>query len=100
MTVLAMVKLTGDPDKILAAKAEFMDTVTEEPFRAHGHQSQIIARRDDGVLILNLWDSQEGRDRANAHPAMQDARSKIIASTGAQAEFANWDVVAQKVTER
>jgi hypothetical protein len=64
------------------------------------HQSQIVARGDGGVLILNLWDNQEGRDEANADPAMEDARRKIIANTGAEAEFANWDVVAHKVTSR
>jgi hypothetical protein len=100
MAVLAMVKLKGDPEQILAAKSEYMDPVAEAPFREHGHQSQIVTRTDDGVIIFNLWDNPEGRDRANADPDMQAAREKIVAITGAEAEFASWEVVAQKTTLR
>jgi hypothetical protein len=39
-------------------------------------------------------------DRANADPDMQDAREKIVAITGAEAEFASWEVVAQNTTLR
>jgi hypothetical protein len=31
---------------------------------------------------------------------MQAAREKIVATTGAEAEFASWEVVAQKTTLR
>ena len=100
MAVLAMVKLKGDPDQILAAKTDHMDPVAEAPFRDYGHQSQIVARTDDDVIIFNLWDNPEGRDRANADPGMQAAREKIVAITGAEAEFASWEVVSQKTTLR
>jgi len=50
------------------------------------------------VIIFNLWDNPEGRDRANADPGMQAAREKIVAITGAEAEFASWEVVSQKTT--
>jgi hypothetical protein len=100
MAVLAMVKLGGDPEQLLAAKREFIDPVAEGAFREHGHKLQVIARSDEGLLIFNLWEDAEGRDRANADPAMQDARQKIIAATGATAEFANWPVVEHKTTVR
>jgi hypothetical protein len=98
MAVLAMVKLNGDPEKLLAAKREFMDPVAKAVFREHGHKSQVIARSDEGLLIFNLWKDAEGRDGANSHPAMQDAREKIVAATGATAEFANWPVIEHTTT--
>ncbi|MHB8469137.1 MAG: hypothetical protein ACYDCH_05210 [Gaiellaceae bacterium] len=98
MAVLAMVKLSGDPEQLLAAKKQFMDTAAEAPFRAHGHQMQIVARAADGLVIFNLWESPEGRDRANLDPAMQEARARILATTGAQAEFSNWPVIEHTTT--
>jgi hypothetical protein len=98
MAVLAMVKLDGDPERLLAAKRKFMDPVAGPVFREHGHKSQVIVRSDEGLLIFNLWEDAEGRDRANADPAMQDARQKIVAATGATAEFANWPVIEHKTT--
>jgi hypothetical protein len=93
-----MVKLSGDPDQLLAAKREFMDPVAERVFPEHGHTWQVIARSDDGLVIFNLWRDDEGRERANADPAMEDARQKIVGATGATAEFANWPVIEHKTT--
>ena len=98
MAVLAMVKLNGDPERLMAAKRAFMDPIAAQVFPEHGHKSQLIARSAEGLLIFNLWEDADGRDRANADPAMQDARRKIVAATGASAEFANWPVIEHKMT--
>jgi hypothetical protein len=98
MTVLAMVKLDGDPERLLAAKRQFMDPVAGPVFRQHGHKAQVIARSDEGLLIFNLWEDADGRELANADAAMRDARQKIVAATGATAEFANWPVIEHKTT--
>ena len=100
MAVLAMVKLNGDSEQLLAAKREFMDPVADRVFPEHGHTWQVIAQGDEGLMIFNLWRDAEGRDRANADPAMQEARDKIVAATGATTEFANWSVIEHKTTER
>ena len=98
MAVLAMVKLNGDPERLLAAKRELMDPVAGPVFREYGHRSQLVVRSEDGLVIFNLWDDPQGRDRANANPAMQDARQRVVAATGATAEFASWPVVEHKTT--
>ena len=98
MSVLAMVKLNGDPDLILEAKAKYMDPIAEAPFRKHGHRSQIVARNGEGVVVINIWDNAEGRDLANADPNMQEARSQILAATSATTEFANWEILYEKAT--
>jgi hypothetical protein len=98
MAVLAMVKLIGDPEQLLAAKREFMDPVAGPVFREHGHKSQVIVQSDEGLVIFNLWEDAAGRDRANNDPALKDARQKIVATTGATAEFAHWRVIEHKTT--
>jgi hypothetical protein len=100
MAVLAMVKLGGDSERLLAAKRKFMDPVAERVFAECGHEWQVTAQSDDGLVIFNLWRDAEGRDRANADPAMEEAREKIVAATGATAEFANWPVIEQKTTRQ
>lgn len=98
MAVLAMVKLNGDPDLILDAKAKYMDPVAESPFREHGHRSQIVARNSESVVVINVWDDANGRDLANADPAMQRARAQILAATQATPEFENWEIEYQRNT--
>jgi hypothetical protein len=95
-----MVKLNGDPDRILEAKTKLMDPAAEIPFREHGHRSQIVARNNDGVIVINIWETADGRDLANADPRMQEARNQILAETGATPEFANWELVEEKTTTR
>jgi hypothetical protein len=95
-----MVNLNGDPDRILEAKAKYMDPVAAEAFQKHGHRTQIVARNRDGVVVINVWDNPEGRDLANAHPGMQEARNQILAATGATPEFANWEIVYERPTNR
>jgi quinol monooxygenase YgiN len=95
-----MVKLNGDPERILAAKEKFMDPVAEAPFREHGHRSQIVARNNDSIVVLNVWENNEGRDLANADPKMQEARNQILAETGATPEFSNWEILYENVTTR
>ncbi|HJQ49165.1 MAG TPA: hypothetical protein VJ838_01455 [Gaiellaceae bacterium] len=98
MAVLAMVKLSGDPEKLLAAKRQFMDPVAAQVFPQHGHVWQVIARGDEELVIMNLWEDEEGREHANADPAMQEAREKIVAATGTNSEFTNWPVIDFKTT--
>lgn len=98
MPVLAMVKLKGDPESLLEAKRRFMDPVAKPAFQRHGHRWQVVARDEEGLLIFNLWNDPDGRDRANADPAMEEARRQIVEATGAQPEFANWVVIDHQMT--
>ncbi|GAC1436975.1 MAG: hypothetical protein NVSMB51_09510 [Solirubrobacteraceae bacterium] len=98
MAVLAMVKLNGDAERILAAKKELMDPAAAQPFRDHGHLEQTVVRTDDGVIVFNLWQDAAGRDRANDEPAIELARRRMVERTGLQPEFASWEVVEHTVT--
>ena len=94
MTVLATIELNVDDiDALIAAKKEVMDPVADQVFREHGHLCQVVARTDHGVLLLNFWEDEEGRDRANADPRMVAARQAVLDHTGAQATYASYPVL-------
>lgn len=97
--VLAAIELkVDDLNALLAAKKELMDPVAEPLFAQNGHRWQLVARTDDGVLLLNLWDSEEGRDRANADPRLVAAREAVLARAGATASYRSYSVLALKTS--
>jgi quinol monooxygenase YgiN len=100
MAVLAMVRLKGAPAQLLDAKRRHMDPIAKATFAKHGHQWQVVVQDDSGLIVFNLWEDADGRDLANSEPEMQEARQRIVESTGATAEFADWPVIEHSVTRR
>jgi hypothetical protein len=99
MPVLAAIDLkVDDLEALIAAKKELMDPVADPLFAEHGHRWQVVVRTDQGVRLLNLWDSEEGRDRANNDPGLVEAREAVLARTGAQANYSSYPVLAIKTT--
>jgi hypothetical protein len=47
-----------------------MDPVADPLFAENGHLWQVVARTNDGVILLNLWEDEVGRDRANNDPRL------------------------------
>ena len=69
MAVVSMMKLSGDPDE-LAAKMREMRPVGMELSQKHGGLGYIVARTDDGILAINLWETEEGRQAMAQEPAV------------------------------
>ena len=74
MPVVSMMRMEGDADD-LAAKAEGgLHEVTERLGPANGWLGTIVARDgDQGILIVNLWENEEGRHALAAEPEIQAA---------------------------
>jgi ketosteroid isomerase-like protein len=69
MSVLAIVRWQGDSESLLAA----VDKELEHPVardRPH-RQAHVRARGDDGMVIVDLWDSQEDFSAMMDDPAFQ-----------------------------
>jgi hypothetical protein len=64
----------GDPDELIARKREHMDPVAGRVAPTHGGIAHIAAKTDEGLLIINLWETREGGDSAAQDPEMQAAR--------------------------
>ena len=63
MAVLTMFKIKGDPDELFRLKTERIDEIVEPVARANGSIEHIACRMDDGILIVNLWETLEGSEK-------------------------------------
>ena len=85
MQRLTIIRTSGDPDELLASKHEHIDPVMKREADQYGHLLHIAARADDGLVVINLWQSEEGSQQAWEDPEIQEARQaaeRSGASTG------------------
>ena len=80
MGVLAMLELQGETADLLAAM-EDVDRLLPE---SDGLLARIVASTEDGVVLFQLWESADARDRNADDPAHAEAlaASGIFAATG------------------
>ena len=74
MPVVSMMRMEGDAAD-LSAKAEGeLQEVTERLGPGHGWLGTIVARDGDaGILIINLWEHEEGRHAMAEEPEVKEA---------------------------
>jgi hypothetical protein len=73
MAVVSMMKMSGDSDELAAKLAEHVRPVGMELAPKHGGLGTIIARTDDGIMVINLWETEEGRHAMAEEPKVQYA---------------------------
>ena len=96
MPVLSMLRLEGDPDELWAKLEEHVEPVAERLAPGHGGLFNVVARTTDGLLIVNLWEHEQGRHAIAAEPEMQEA---FCASGLPQPSFEGFEVVRVRVNE-
>ena len=72
MPVVSIMRLFGDPDALFAAVRR-VDEVAAPKARAGGGISHTLARAEDGLVMVNLWETQEAADALNADPEVRQA---------------------------
>ena len=85
MQRLTIIRTSGDPDELLASKREHIDPVMKRKADQYGHLLHITTRADDGLVVINLWQSEEGSQQPWEDPEIQEARQAAErngASTG------------------
>jgi hypothetical protein len=73
MAVVSIMKMSGDPDELAAKLREHVRPVGRELAPKHGGLGNIVARTDDGIMVINLWESEEGRHAMAEEPEIQQA---------------------------
>jgi steroid delta-isomerase-like uncharacterized protein len=73
MAVLSVMSIQGNPDDLLARMEATLDPVAARKAPQYGAISSTVVRTDDGIKILNLWETEEGRHRMADDPDVQDA---------------------------
>ena len=91
MAVVSMMRIPGDPAKLKAAARDNLSGVTERLGQKHGLISSVIAKTDDGLLVINLWEHEEGRHAMAEEPEIQEA---IRAAGFPPPHFDAYEVVA------
>jgi hypothetical protein len=93
MAVVSIMEMQGDADEIIQ-KMESMADGAARKAKEYGGMASILARTDDGVMIINLWENDEGRHKMADDPEMRAQ----MESTGFYPNFKAYEVVSyQKV---
>jgi hypothetical protein len=66
MAILTTFKVTGDPDALLAI-ARTYESEASQVGSANGRISSTIVRTDTGLMLVNVWETEEGMERTAAH---------------------------------
>jgi hypothetical protein len=66
-------RFAGDPDELWARVRDHVEPVTSRLAPGHGGILNVVARTDDGVLVINVWESEDGRRAMSAEPEVQEA---------------------------
>ena len=90
MAVLSVMSIQGNPDELLARMEATLDPVAARKAPQYGGISSTVVRTDDGIKILNLWETEEGRHRMADDPDVQDA---IRASGFPEPSFTGYEVL-------
>lgn len=73
MPIVSMMRVKGDAEQLAASVREHVDPVAKELAEKHGGLINIVARDGDGLLMINLWQTEEGRHAMAEEPAIQAA---------------------------
>ena len=77
-----------------------MDPVMKSKAGQYGHILHVAARGPDELVVVNVWESEEGSEQAAQDPDIQRARDALRdagAATG-QPEFSYYEVVDYRPT--
>ena len=96
MAVVSMMRFSGDPDELTKAFDE-MGPVTEQLAAKHGGLANIVARDADGLLVINVWETEEGRHAMAQEPQILEG---LRASGLPQPDFTGYEILALRVSDR
>src|SRR5262245_6734939 len=73
MAVVTIMRFAGDADELFAKVRDQVDPVTSRLSPKHGRIANVVARTGDGIVVINLWESEEGRQAMAAETEVQQA---------------------------
>lgn len=75
MSIVTIFEIPGDPDEILALQEEKIEAVIKPVAEKNGGISHIAVRTDNGVMVINHWETEEGMERSaqEVRPQMDEA---------------------------
>ena len=96
MAYLTLIRIPGDADELFKTQYEKMSSVMSRVGPENGQLSHVAAKTDEGLLIVNLWESKEGSEAASRHPEVQQAQQSAAQESGISREdvrYEHYDVL-------
>jgi hypothetical protein len=93
MPYLSILRIKGDADELLAAKQEIMDPVMERVAPEFGSIAHAAAKTEDGILVVNVWETREGSEEVRNNPEAGAAIDQMRERTGSEPEFEHHELV-------
>ena len=90
MSVLVLVHMRGKTDRLLEAS----DRLAEVFGMPDGLTAQVTAPTDEGIVLMQIWESDEQRQIANENPANREA----LQSSGLLRETLSGSAVVYETT--
>jgi hypothetical protein len=98
MPVVSMMRIAGDPDDLEARLDEHVAPVSERLATKHGGLLNIVARDGDaGILVINVWETEEGRHAMAQEPEIQSALAAAAFPTPA---FEGYEIISLRTSEK
>ncbi len=72
MPVVSMMRMEGNADELMG-KMQGVNEVAERLARNHGGLLNIVAKTDNGIMVINLWETEEGRHAMAEEPEIQQS---------------------------
>ena len=93
MAILTMFEVHGDPEEIAAKQDEAIRPRAMELAPQTGGISNTVVKTDEGVMIVNLWESEEGMQKfaAEIRPLAEEA------GLGSQVNYQKFEVLRHNV---
>ncbi len=91
MAYLTLIRIPGNSDELLAD--DTMPRNIERLGPKHGLIANVRAATEDGILVVNLWESKEGSEAMANEPDIQEMRQRQRSDVPAdQVRFEHFDV--------
>jgi hypothetical protein len=91
MPVVSIMRITGDSDALAAGLRDHVSPAAEKLAEKHGGLINIVARTADGVIAINVWQTDEGRHAMAEEPEIQAA---LRAANFPQPHFEGYELLA------
>jgi hypothetical protein len=66
MAILTVFEIHGDADEIMRVMGQIFSPESDSLAKEHGAISNTVARTEDGVLVVNHWENEEGMEAFGA----------------------------------
>jgi len=75
MSILTMFQISGDPDELLAMQDQKAESLLRPIMEQNGIISNLVVKAENGIMVVNHWESEEGMEKASAEirPQMEEA---------------------------